>query len=276
MVDKTNARAKAAGGYRVMPPIIKNKGADVYYRRAIEAETDKMLTAIFAKLERVYTTVKVSNAATGANKPSVSNIMKLITYYKKVYLPKFLRNAEKIIDKFINLATRNAKRSITKSMRQLYGDDFAVNWNGKDIDDILRLIIRRNVGLITVSNYNVRNQNSVAALRQLAQMTGLDIYSSKGRLYIKKAGQNIPSGNVVTLTTKDIIGIPEPTETGVIINVRLNSSLISGQSVKVDSFKYPQLKSYDFFISTLSHNGDTRGRDWYTRLNLTKTGLGFY
>ena len=23
-------------------------------------------------------------------------------------------------------------------------------------------------------------------------------------------------------------------------------------------------------------NGDTRGRDWYTRLNLTKTGLGFY
>nr|DAQ84079.1 MAG TPA: Minor capsid component [Caudoviricetes sp.] len=142
-----------------MPPIIKNKGADVYYRRAIEAETDKMLTAIFAKLERVYTTVKVSNAATGANKPSVSNIMKLITYYKKVYLPKFLRNAEKIIDKFINLATRNAKRSITKSMRQLYGDDFAVNWNGKDIDDILRLIIRRNVGLI--ENTTLQTLNNI-------------------------------------------------------------------------------------------------------------------
>jgi SPP1 gp7 family putative phage head morphogenesis protein len=159
MVDKTNARAKAAGGYRVMQPIIKNKAADVYYRRAIEAETDKMLTAIFAKLERVYTTVKVSNAATGANKPSVSNIMKLITYYKKVYLPKFLRNAEKIIDKFINLATRNAKRSITKSMRQLYGDDFAVNWNGKDIDDILRLIIRRNVGLI--ENTTLQTLNNI-------------------------------------------------------------------------------------------------------------------
>ena len=142
-----------------MQPIIKNKAADVYYRRAIEAETDKMLTAIFAKLERVYTTVKVSNAATGANKPSVSNIMKLITYYKKVYLPKFLRNAEKIIDKFINLATRNAKRSITKSMRQLYGDDFAVNWNGKDIDDILRLIIRRNVGLI--ENTTLQTLNNI-------------------------------------------------------------------------------------------------------------------
>lgn len=50
MVDKTNARAKAAGGYRVMQPIIKNKAADVYYRRAIEAETDKMLTAILPSL----------------------------------------------------------------------------------------------------------------------------------------------------------------------------------------------------------------------------------
>lgn len=76
-----------------------------------------------------------------------------------MYLPKFLRNAEKIIDKFINLATRNAKRSITKSMRQLYGDDFAVNWNGKDIDDILRLIIRRNVGLI--ENTTLQTLNNI-------------------------------------------------------------------------------------------------------------------
>lgn len=144
-------------------------------------------------------------------------------------------------------------------------------------DDLgLKLVDGLKDDSITVSNYNLRNQNSVAGLRQLAQMTGLDIYSSKGRLYIKKAGENIPSGRVVTLTTKDIIGIPEPTETGVIINVRLNSSLLSGQSAKVDSLKYPQLKSYDFFISTLSHSGDTRGSDWYTRLNLTKTGLGFY
>ena len=55
--------------------------------------------------------------------------------------------------------TRNAKRSITKSMRQLYGDDFAVNWNGKDIDDILRLIIRRNVGLI--ENTTLQTLNNI-------------------------------------------------------------------------------------------------------------------
>lgn len=154
-----NARAKAAGGYRVMDPIIKNKAADVYYRCAIEAETEKMLKAVFAKLEKVYTTVKVSNAATGVEKPSVSNVVKLITYYKKVYLPKFLRNSEKIIDKFVKLATRNAKHSITASMRKLYGNDFAVNWNGNDIDNILRLIVRRNVGLI--ENTTLQTLNNI-------------------------------------------------------------------------------------------------------------------
>lgn len=159
MVDKTNARAKAAGGYMVMQPIIKNKAADVYYRNAIEAETDKMLQAIFAELEKVYTTVKVSNAVSGAAKPSVSNIMKLITYYKKVYLPKFLRNAEKIIDKFVALATRNAQRSILKSMRKLYGEDFTIDWKTKDANDILRLITRRNAGLI--ENTTLQTLNNI-------------------------------------------------------------------------------------------------------------------
>lgn len=129
---------------------------------------------------------------------------------------------------------------------------------------------------IKVSNYNLRNQNSVAGLRQLAQMTGLDIYASNGRLYVKKRGESFPNTPIVTLMTKDIIGIPEPTETGVIINVRLNPSIVSGQNIKVDSVKYPQLKSYQFFVSTMSHSCDTRGKDWFTRLNLTKIGLGYY
>lgn len=144
-------------------------------------------------------------------------------------------------------------------------------------DDLgLKLVDGLKDDTIMVSNYNLRNQNSVSGLRQLAQMTGLEIYSSKGRLYVKRPGENIPSGKIITLTSKDIIGVPQPTETGVIINVRLNSSIVSGQIVKVDSLKYTQLKSYEFFVSTLSHSADTRGNDWYTRLNLTKTGLGFY
>lgn len=159
MVNKSNAKAKTAGGYKVMPPIIKNKAADVYFRKAIEAETDKMLQAIFSQLEKVYTTVKVSNAKPSGEKPSISNIVKLITYYKKKYLPKFLRNSEKIIVKFVNMATRNAKSSISKSMSKLYGKDFSVNWNDRTLDDILHLIIRRNVGLI--ENTTLQTLNNI-------------------------------------------------------------------------------------------------------------------
>ena len=109
-MSKQNARAKAAGGYQVMDPIIKNKHADVYYRKAINAETEKMLDVIFSELEKVYTTIRVSNAKPQGTKPSIKNIEKLIAYYKTEYLPKFLRNSEKIIRKFLNIARRNSSR----------------------------------------------------------------------------------------------------------------------------------------------------------------------
>ncbi|MDE6571184.1 MAG: hypothetical protein K2L95_03130 [Alphaproteobacteria bacterium] len=57
--QRQNARARAAGGYRVMPSIIRNKSADVFYRNAIDKETDRMLSAIFDGLARVYTSIRV-------------------------------------------------------------------------------------------------------------------------------------------------------------------------------------------------------------------------
>lgn len=181
-------------------------------------------------------------------------------------------------DYSITLKAMSLFSDLTEPRSYSYEGQVPVRQIAKSLaDDLgLKLVDGLKDDTIMVSNYNLRNQNSVSGLRQLAQMTGLEIYSSKGRLYIKRPGENIPSGKIITLTSKDIIGVPQPTETGVIINVRLNSSIVSGQIVKVDSLKYTQLKSYEFFVSTLSHSADTRGNDWYTRLNLTKTGLGFY
>lgn len=181
-------------------------------------------------------------------------------------------------DYSITLKAMSLFSDLTEPRSYSYEGQVPVRQIAKSLaDDLgLKLVDGLKDDTITVSNYNLRNQNSVSGLRQLAQMTGLEIYSSKGRLYIKRPGENIPSGKIITLTSKDIIGVPQPTETGVIINVHLNSSIVSGQIVKVDSLKYTQLKSYEFFVSTLSHSADTRGNDWYTRLNLTKTGLGFY
>lgn len=159
MLDKVNSRAKAAGGYSVMEPIIKNKVADVYYRRAIEAETDKMLEAVFSEIEKVYTTIKVSNTKPQGEKPSIVNITKLIAYYKNEYLPKFLRNSEKIIHKFVNMAARNARSSISRVMRKLYGDDFSVNFDKDAYNQMLKLIISRNVGLI--QNTTLQTLNNI-------------------------------------------------------------------------------------------------------------------
>ena len=121
-MQKQNARARAAGGFKVMDDIAKNKHADVYYRKAIEAETEKMLSALFASLEDVYTTVRMENAAPQGKKPTVRNVEKLISWYKGEYLGRFLRNAEKIVQKFVRLVRRGAKSSLARVMREMYGD----------------------------------------------------------------------------------------------------------------------------------------------------------
>ena len=59
---KRNLQAKAAGGYVVLPPIGKNKIAEVYYRRAMTEEADRMLSAMFAAIQRAYTTIPMQNA----------------------------------------------------------------------------------------------------------------------------------------------------------------------------------------------------------------------
>lgn len=147
--QRQNARARAAGGYRVMPPIIKNKSADVYYRNAMDRETDRMLSAILSGLARVYTSIRVQNAAPNLTRPSIKNIEKLLDYYRIEYTPIFVRNSEKIIQKWLERSTRNIRRSVTRSLQNLYGDDkFTIPWDASKYGEIMRLIIKRNVALI--------------------------------------------------------------------------------------------------------------------------------
>ena len=169
-MSKQNVRAKAAGGYQVMDPIIKNKHADVYYRKAINAETEKMLDVIFSELEKVYTTIRISNAKPQGAKPSIKNIEKLIAYYKTEYLPKFLRNSEKIIRKFLNIARRNAGNSIRRVMRKLYGDDFKVFFDSEAYQQAFELMINRNVGLI--QNTTLQTLNNIENIVYDAVTTG--------------------------------------------------------------------------------------------------------
>lgn len=139
-----NARAKAAGGFKVMQPLVKNKHAEVYYRTAIEQEAENMLTSLISKLEETYTTVHTNNAPVR----SIRNVEKLLDSYKKAHLSKFLKNAEKIINKYVKLATKDAKGSAFKVLKELYGDEYSLHVNKKEVEEIMRLIVRRNIGLI--------------------------------------------------------------------------------------------------------------------------------
>ena len=157
-----NAKAKAAGGYEVMKPIIRNKHAEVFYRKAIEAEIDNMLSALITHLEKIYTTVRTDNAMPTGQKPSIRNVEKLIEFFKQEYAPKFYANSLKIVKKYLRLAVKTVKGSIAKSMRKLYGDNFKVSFNKDDLEQITRLIVKENAGLIqNTASQTLNNVESI-------------------------------------------------------------------------------------------------------------------
>ena len=158
-----------------------------------------------------------------------------------------------------------------------FAGDTTVNSIAKKFADDLGLVLDSSVdNSIMVNNFNLRDQSAVDGIRSLSQSTGLDIFESRGRLYVKKPDEGINKGKQLVINSGDIIGIPEPTPTGVNIKVRMNPSFISGQRVRVNSLRYPQLKSYNFFIMTISNAGATKGSEWTTHLNLVKEGMGFW
>lgn len=129
---------------------------------------------------------------------------------------------------------------------------------------------------ITISNYASREQSVVQQIRLITQMAPVDLYVEKDRLYLKPRGWKAESLQTLKIGTNDIIGVPRPTQTGCKVRVRMNPWAQSGQSVQVKSLRYPELDSIKFYLDTLSHAGDTYGNDWFTELNLTKDGLGYY
>lgn len=158
-----------------------------------------------------------------------------------------------------------------------FAGDVAINdIAGKFASDLGLVLVSDLDASATINNFTVRDQNAVMGVRSLAQSAGLDIFESKGRLYVKKQGYGLAGAAQMVIPQSEIIGIPEPTPTGVVVSVRLNPAYLTGQRVKVNSIKYPQLNSYDFYVSTMTHAGETRGSQWTTRLNLMKEGLGFY
>jgi hypothetical protein len=129
---------------------------------------------------------------------------------------------------------------------------------------------------VTISNYASREQSVVQQIRLITQMAPVDLYVENNRLHLKPRGWKSGSLPTLKIGANEIIGVPRPTQTGCKVKVRMNPWAQSGQSVEVTSLRYPELNSVKFYLDTLSHAGDTYGTDWFTELNLTKDGLGYY
>lgn len=129
---------------------------------------------------------------------------------------------------------------------------------------------------VTITDYAAYEQNVFDQMRMLTQMLPIEMYVENERLYLKPRGRTAKDVPDLTLNSRDIIGIPRPTQTGCKVKVRMNPWVRSGQQVKLNSTKYPELNTINFWLDSFAHAGDTYGSDWFTEIQLTKDGLGYY
>lgn len=144
---KRNLQAKAAGGYVVLPPIGKNKIAEVYYRRALTEEADRMLESMFAAIERAYTTIPMQNAPMSQTM-RLARLRKILEALQKQYGEHFNRNARRIINQYIKKASASAQSSILVQLRKMYGDTFTINFDARRYGQALKIRGSLNAELI--------------------------------------------------------------------------------------------------------------------------------
>ena len=149
---KRNLQAKAAGGYVVLPPIGKNKIAEVYYRRALTEEADRMLESMFKAIERAYTTIPMQNASM-SDSMRLARLRKILEALQAKYGERFIRNARLIVNMFIQKAKTFAQGSIQVQMRKIYGENFTaqigrLNFDSRKYGQVLKIRGTLNAELI--------------------------------------------------------------------------------------------------------------------------------
>lgn len=130
-----------------MPAISRNLGASAYYRRAIQGKMNTLITAIFERLSESY--------------HSVDAVMAVIEQYRTQQVPRFLQESEGVIRTWLSRAMRNTRQSLERSFGDVLGDrgDYTLTIRGTGYEDVLRMIIQRNVGLI--QNTSMQTLNNI-------------------------------------------------------------------------------------------------------------------
>lgn len=165
-------------GFIIAGKINKNKHAEVYYRTAINKELKRFIEKSIQKLETVYTPLKVNNKQISYNSTTSVNI--LLSAIKNKYSNIFFGNVEKIINKFVKIAYKNAKKSSLEQLIEATKSNILLpNITDKTFLKALKLIVRENVSLI--KNTTMQATQNIESIVYNAMTNGRgfkDIYDS--------------------------------------------------------------------------------------------------
>lgn len=165
---------------------------------------------------------------------------------------------------------------------EMLNNTFSLSYNGdKKASEIAQDIATRSEQIfingltkdVIVTDYSYNDKNAYQHVRNLSKITGLDVWITNGRLTIKNRFKQLAKAKTFFVNSSNMIGSPQPSALGCNVKIRLNSSIEDGMIVKIDSFKFPQLNSYEYTIQTFSQHGDTKGSNWYTNLTLVRTNI---
>lgn len=122
-------------------------------------------------------------------------------------------------------------------------------------------------------NYTMSDASPVNQMRNLAKMTGLDVYVENGRMYVKEPSKAVSKLPKLVIDGSNIIGAPMPDALGCRVQIRMNPNLRSGMPVSLSSSRFPMLNSDDYFLNTYHHVGETKGKKWFSEVVLVRTKI---
>ncbi len=126
---------------------------------------------------------------------------------------------------------------------------------------------------VEITDYHTDSMSIIDNIRNLADVSGLDIYTSNNILYIKNKGTPIKSLDKFIIDDTNMIGNIDITSQGANVKVLMNPALITGQEIQVKSKKFELINEQQLILQTLSHSGDTKGGDWISNLKLFRKDL---
>lgn len=254
MINKTNLKSKQQGVYKTIDTLPKNRMAEVYYRKALDLETEKLIDFIYKEVEKRYKPIVPS---------AVNNSESIQEFFKRLkgkILKTFLSNSEKIIKTWWKKLSTISKAKIEKSFIEV-GIKAGMKYN-REFDKIVKLIIERNVGLIQNTTLQTINniENIVydglttgATLRSVEKDLSKQTHIAKDRIKRIARDQSSKANSVLNEITQRSYGV-EFFEWSTSKDERVSTGYGGHKQLEGKIYKWGDVNNYPI-IDSYGHRG---------------------